>query len=470
MLYSRRELTATTIDAPLSLEDDTGLISRIIRRQHCRAAFAGVIATVSLLSDQPASAQEPAAESVILPVELSDEAAERALLEEQLRRFADRYFTRMSLAADTILVATDDPELEALMRNWRLNSLATIIDLAVGRSETANLLDMMVLTRFSRLVVENYWVPEELGETLGRSLIDASRALEADIWSIGREYLTAEQASDLEMLIDDWHDENPDQIYPWYVRSDAFSGQRAAEIEAMRNTNGLFGIRGAVDNIEEFRDLAERVMFYIQRVPYLAMFGMDSGTASLLQNPSADRLLDDTDQLTQAFDELVDVIAKMPDERFVALDQMAELLGTEREAVFAELGEAAPYAEAVMRDLAAAMQSFERVLSEIRARNEAAGPDRQRFDIDRYREFASEAGNAAAQIQSLTDSIEALVASPGWNERQLQFGALREGVAELGDRLVVELFIAGAGLIILFFFLLVVYRYITLRVLRRAPE
>ena len=151
----------------------------------------------------------------------------REELEDHVRRFADRYFTRIALATALIRQQTDSDDLKRLMHNWKTVSHAAIIEVAIGPNAVTNLLDMMVLTRLSRLVVGVYWVPEHIGDELGAEFLQTFVDLEEDIWTVADDVLTPQHQDELRILVDQWHAENPKQYFPWYVRLSNFSGQRA---------------------------------------------------------------------------------------------------------------------------------------------------------------------------------------------------------------------------------------------------
>ena len=74
----------------------------------------------------------------------------REELEDHVRRFADRYYTRMALAVGTIRkTATSDKEVEQL-QGWQSIAQATAVDIAIGPNPVTNLMDMMVLTSLEK--------------------------------------------------------------------------------------------------------------------------------------------------------------------------------------------------------------------------------------------------------------------------------------------------------------------------------
>ena len=117
----------------------------------------------------------------------------RAELEDHVRRFADRYFTRITLATNELRDKADSEEQKRLMHDWKTISTAAIVGIAIGPNAVTNLLDMMTLTRLSRLVVDSYWIPEVLGPELGNEFLKPFVDLEEDIWSVADDVLTEQQ-------------------------------------------------------------------------------------------------------------------------------------------------------------------------------------------------------------------------------------------------------------------------------------
>ena len=170
-----------------------------------------VLVTV-LISACAANGQQPE-QVVIAPLGSGNTVSSgmtREELEDHVRRFADRYFTRIALATSIIRDETDSAELKRLMHDWKTVSHAAIIEVAIGPNAVTNLLDMMVLTRLSRLVVESYWVPEHIGEELGADFLRTFVDLEEDIWTIANDVLTPQHQDELGYLVDRWNAENPE--------------------------------------------------------------------------------------------------------------------------------------------------------------------------------------------------------------------------------------------------------------------
>jgi len=150
----------------------------------------------------------------------------REELEDHVRRFADRYITRVALAANALSNNTEDQKQKELMLRWKSTSYASVVDIAIGPNAVTKLLDMMTLTMLSRIMIESHWVPNVFVPELGADFLQSFVDLEDDSWVVADDVLTGRQQDELKSRVNDWYTQNPDQIYPWYVRLSDFSGQR----------------------------------------------------------------------------------------------------------------------------------------------------------------------------------------------------------------------------------------------------
>jgi len=381
----------------------------------------------------------------------------REELEDHVRRFADRYFTRVTLTVNEFGKATDSDELRALMHNWKTVSQASIVDIAIGQNAVTNLLDMMVITRLSRLVVESYWIPEEFGEELGAPFRQTYLDLEQDIWTVADDVLTPTQQDELRQLIDDWYAENPDQIYPWYVRLSDFSGQRAASLAAVEQTGGLLSeVARAREAAEEIQAFGERVLFYLQRAPMITTNEFESSVASSLQQPQIEAMVANTDRFISSVEKFVALIDELPDEQLAAIDQAMDRVGQERQALMQDFSQAEPGIRAVLTDVRPVVESIEHIVQLAKTPKPGAKP----FDITQYTELVREAEGTARELSLLLEALREVAA----DEQGLK--------ALVGELVAAEQVIARQtfwyllALIAAFFVMLLIYRVVASRVVR----
>ena len=188
-----------------------------------------ILVIMTLLAVLPgySAAQQRTERVVIAPVSAASQPGvitTRHQLDEQVRRFADRYIKRMSIAVDTMRKYTLTPAQFESVQNWETMSSTSAVDIAIGSNAVTNLFDMMTLTSYSRMVIEDYWVPERFGDEVGRSLLDASSALQKDIWNMADAVLPPELQAEMQAMIRNHRTEHPEQVNPWWIRMDEFSG------------------------------------------------------------------------------------------------------------------------------------------------------------------------------------------------------------------------------------------------------
>jgi len=380
----------------------------------------------------------------------------REELDEHIRRFADRYYTRTSLALARIRTFELTQDEAAYMQAWQTISQATSVDIAIGPNPVTNLLDMLVLTTLGRLVVEEFWVPEALGEERGEPLRAAAVALEADIWSIADDVLTQEQQDDLMALIVEWHEANPDQVFPWMIRMGEFSGQRAAALEAVKQTGGLLKeVARARETAEELQAFGERVLFYLQRAPSITSNTMETSAMQLLGGPEISRLLQNTDEFVLAVQQLVDVIEALPEGRLAAIDQLIEGVGQERRAFMADLAASDEELRPMLMDMHNILLVVERIVVALESGDESSEP----VDIAEYSALMTEATATAAELRMLVDSIGRTM------DNSPAIVSIVDELIAFEKRIVTRWIILLMALIVFFFVCLLGYRLVAARVL-----
>jgi len=401
-----------------------------------------------------ASAAPQTEQIIVAPIDggSSDEAMTRAELEDHVRRFADRYYTRMALAVGTIRkTATDDNEVE-ILQGWQAIAQATAVDIAIGPNPVTNLMDMMVLTSLEKMVIRDYWKPEVFGEERGDILLRASTVVEEDIWTVANGVLTAEQQQDLEELIIEWHDKNPEQIYPWMIRMSEFSGQRAASLEAVKQSGGMLkAVHQARETAEELQAFGERVLFYLQRAPAMTSNAMETSVLQLMGGRHVADVMEDADRFVNAVERLVDVIEELPGGRLTAVDQFIEGFRDERRMLFEELSTAQPEMQAMLVEL---RQTLE-VVDQITARFDSDEENSEPVDIAQYQALTVEVANAMTELRLTLGALGGVLdSSPALIE-------LVDQLVERESRMVNQLMLYAMLLILFFFVVLFGYRYIS---------
>lgn len=373
-----------------------------------------LVTMVALLAITPdySIAQQRTEKVVVAPVGEASRPgaiATRQQLDDQVRRFADRYVNRMSIAADRIRKFQLTPTQFEIVQNLETKSRIVAVDIAIGSNAVTNLLDMMVLTTLGRLVIEQYWVPERFGKEYGQPLLTASRALEEDIWGIADAVLTPELQDEMRTMIRNYRDQHPDQVSPWWIRMNEFSGQRAARLNTIRRSGGLLReVRRARETAEELQEFAERALFYLQRAPGITFNTMETSALQLLGGPQVVQMIEDADRFVDSVEQMVELIEDLPGERSAIVDQMMEGLDQQREALFSDLATVSPEARMLVSDLRAVAESIERVTIMLNAGEEPSEP----IDIAEYRALAADVTQATNQLTKLVDAVSETTDNP----------------------------------------------------------
>jgi hypothetical protein len=310
----------------------------------------------------------------------------------------------------------------------------------------------------SRLVVGNYWVPEVLGQELGAEFLQTFVDLEEDIWTVADDVLTQEQQQELRFLIDEWHADNPEQTYPWYVRLSNFSGQRAASLAAVQQSGGMLKeVARAREAAEEIQAFGERVLFYLQRAPMITSSEFESSASDILRGPEISKAMGDMDRFVTSVEHLVEVIENLPSGRLAAVDQFMDRVGEERQALLADLASSEADVVNLLAALQPSLDAIENIVADMKTRD----PDAPAFDINDYRGLIADSTGTAIELRRLVETINVLLTNS--SELTKVIAAMVEAERAVGDRVFLQLI----ALIFIFFAALLGYRFVARKTLPR---
>jgi hypothetical protein len=468
------------------------------------------LAAIALAGCAFGSKPPPASQDVtIAPIQPgTDEAAaaaptgmKRAQLEAEIMRFADRYAGRMATEMFLIQRKPVGRDVRWFAVEWNRHCRTAVVSIAVGPNAVENLLDMLVLTSLARRTVESYVIPEILGEELGKGLLEASRALEKDAWEGAEKVLTAEQAAALRSLIAGWIEQNPGELNFWEVRFRGFAGQRAAQLSQVTYTGGLLGeVEQTRQTAERFRQLSERVLYYMQRAPAITRLEAQFAVYDFMRQPEVADLFESSARLTTVADRLAAVAESLPGQQFAvvnqlmgeveeqrigAIDQITDRVKAERVAAITQLSDELtrqrqdmiedvlaeePRVRSILADLRTTIEAGQALagsindtattIDTITARIEAGRRKPAKpFNIDDYKQLVSETSVTVREMKELVSSTDRLLLSPGWKQRMPMAQAIIEQVDREMERLIYQIFAVQAGFIVLLFALLLGYRY-----------
>jgi hypothetical protein len=365
-------------------------------------------------------------------------------LQAEVMRFTDEYLMLMAQAADEFAARVGTPEARYVAVRIKLGQGTAAVLGAAGQNPTVNALDLIVLTGLARMVAEDYLVGERFGEA-AKPLLDTSRQAETNAWSLIRRVLKPEQQQELREMIQEWRRRNPRQRYVGAVRFREFaeavdrSPQKVADkptsVFGLLFLDPMAGLDPTVRAVEETRYLAERALYYAQRMPQLLNWQAELLALQLADQPAARQVLTNADQLSASLQVFAKTAEQLPQlvnqQREAAIQQIFAGVAAERSNILASLASeekktrellaearltlnAAGEMAASLNTAIQSLDAFVRYVSPppTNAAAEPADTNSRPFDVLDY-------GRAAGQIGAMAKELNALLTSANQSTPQV---------------------------------------------------
>jgi hypothetical protein len=394
------------------------------------------------------------------------------------QRYADGYAGKVLETTRPMVNRVGDAAVASHLIYWQITQLNSAYTIATGPSPLLCQLDFVVLATLSRMVVENTLVPIDRDSM--HPLAVAHLKLEQEAWLNVQELLTPEQLQELRGLIAAWRSRNPQVTLVGFVRFSEFAQAAGWTVEAGSKPGSLFGLIGldplagldpAVRQIEQTRLLAERVIFYMQRVPYLLDLQTERVVAQATLAPQVERVNASLERASRAMTDYATIGANLPEllakERDVLVQQLSgELLRQEFE--LRGLLSETQTTLAAGSETAAAINSAVVALDHLVARFSRGEPGMEStgrpFDITEYTAAAAQFTSTARQLTQLLETL----GREGQPAAAAVAGSVEAG-RELGDYLFWQALLLGLLLIGGALSAAIAYRAIDRRISSKPP-
>jgi hypothetical protein len=356
----------------------------------------------------------------------SKRAAQLQVLQLSVMRFADEYTGSITPPIRAFQASTDKAADRLTAQNWLLSQATAAYTIASGPSPIVNTVDLVVLTTLSRMVIDDAWSGERFGERAA-PLREAYHRLEPLALELAKGALSADQIAELQHLIVVWREQNPQVTAISYVHfRDVASSMGKSKTGDVGRSGGLFSLLGldpfssldpAVREISQSRELAERTIYYAQRLPNLLDMQIERLTLEFATMPEVTRLLANVDQVAGAAATSARVVGELPSllprEREAAIRQIMDAVTVEtahtRELV-SQLRAALEAGTVTSNSLDATIRSFDQLVARLQKPAAANGHSQSSpgkpFDITEYTAAAAEVSRTAAQLESLIGSVD----------------------------------------------------------------
>ena len=353
----------------------------------------------------------------------TERAAELQILQFRVMRFADQYVGGISEPIQQFQMSTGNAQDRLLAQEWKLSESTAAYTIASGPSPVVNALDMIVLATLSRMVVDDEWITVRFGAR-ATPLREAHERLEAQARELGKNVISPDQFAQLQRVIDEWREKNPHINAVSYVHFSDFAASIGHPMATERSAGGLFQLLGidplsnldpAVREIAQSRELAERTIYYAQRLPNLVDMQVERMADQFATTPETIRLLANADSAARAAQATGQLAGELPGlltrEREAAIRQMMDALSVQSarvQALSKELRATLEAGNATSASLTTTIRAFDQLMERFQpATNagDAAKSSGRPFDITEYTAAAAEITRAADQLDRLIGGV-----------------------------------------------------------------
>jgi len=405
----------------------------------------------------------------------AETAARQLQLQQENMRFADNYVLRLIEAVRVAELRSADPMQRYHLSGWMLAQATTAYSAASGENAVLGALDLVALATLSRAVIEVSG-PRRFPDQAD-AIVAMHRELETESWALAADFLTPAQQADLRRILLEWRAQHMDVETAPFVRFREFvsaapstSAQRGSGLPSsligLVGLDPMAGLDPAVRQVEQSRLLAERAIYYAQRVPIIVDLQLDRSLNRIAVDPDARALLAQTASMSTSAERFAAVAEALPDqfskEREALIRQLSELLTTQQSTLLPMLVELRAALEAgnlTATSVDGAVRSIDTMVARFKTPPGAGARPGRPFDITEYTQAADGITRTAVELQQLIGSIDA-------QAPQLA-GTLEASVAK-GRSLIDYLFVRAAWLIALLLggllAVLLVYRWLAPRV------
>src|SRR5262245_2623786 len=344
-------------------------------------------------------------------------------LQAKCMRFADHDVGRVVEESTRFERAAANPELRTLLSSWRLSQANSAYSIAAGESAVVNALDLVTLAVLSRMVVEDTVVPSFPDD--GAPLLDVHRQLEEAAWKLTDDFLTPGQTEDFRGVLAQWRAKNPRVTNVAFVHFVDFAkavgrpapgeADSSGNLFAMLGLDPLAGLDPAIKQIEQTRLLAERAIYYMQRVPYVLDLQVERVTSDFLMEPEVRGALADADRVSRSAERFAGVAEGLPDafarERAALVGQLSDVLVTQEATMrpmLVELRQALEAADATADSVDSIVKSIDALMAR-RPPPPAGAPPAEPgrpFDIVEYTRAAEQFTRTANELRLLLTAVD----------------------------------------------------------------
>ena len=347
-------------------------------------------------------------------------------LEFEISRTADDYVGLTVEAINGLQREVQSPEERLALQDWKVQQATAAYTIATGPNPVDDALDMAVLASLSRMVVDKTWTAARY-RTPGQVLQSTYRTVEAGAWKPLDDVLSERQTTRLHEIINNWQAAHPQVRAVSQLRFRDFAQSLGTPEPGEQHAGNLssligldpFSLDPATQEITRARELAQRSMNYLQRMPALLDMQTERLTYQLAVMPESRALLSDSarfsqlgsaaSQLTQTLPDLIAREREATIQQLMgALDQQSATVNSMARELRSTLQAGTETANAV-RAATQSLQPLAAQWSSSKAGSAAASAARPPFDPRQYTALLEAATSSARELNELTQRTDALL-------------------------------------------------------------
>jgi hypothetical protein len=382
--------------------------------------------------------------------------------------YADRYYTVVGDAVDTIKRGNPDPIQRRMAHQIKLNGVLSMNDIVSGNDPYSQVFDLLVSVTLQSIVLIDENGAEKAFGDRAPVLIKAMRTMRVEAWDLAAKVLTQDELELLDYLILEWRRAHPDVQQVAFIKFDNFAGVRSAGLLTELKSGGGFlaPLSEASQVLRDWGRLTDRVFWYSKRAPNIAAIQAEGAVNEILATPEVSSMLQTADRLgktAEAVPQSLDAERKA----IVADIDARQTLVTN---TLADLRQIMANADSLGRTISLLVTNFQQTLNTVGDTLKVADavgthlnfdkPPARPFDIQDYTAAILRFNEAVTNLQQLSVSADQLTRSEGWRN------GLRD-ITNATDRRTDRIFTRLCLLLGLAFVLAIIYRIISIQLSRR---
>ena len=253
----------------------------------------------------------------------------------------DSWLSQVAQGYQTFESQAETPELRVSAKQMKFAAMSSAVEIAIVPYPGRALLDMMVLASLNKATWDRHWL-----STYGapaKQLSDTYAMLEKEVWEFAAKFSRLEQRKELQKLIDQWLADHPEAKSVSFVRFSDFGSLRdvPALVEATKPGGWLSTFRSAAASANQMQEFGERAMYLALRMQALIASRLELSVAETLASPEINQLFRDVSGFRQVAEDYAVLMEKLPSDMTKEVDTLITdslvKIGSEREAIMSAI-------------------------------------------------------------------------------------------------------------------------------------